>query len=464
MRKWAMTRVWDSLDQAMFTHANADCLLLDRDATILRVNERFARHRHRSEADLAGRPFSEVAPDPAILDGLKEAARTRRPLTVAAGDPRPAPPGAGEPGVWTWSLSPILDEAGELQCLFLSGVDAGERRRADEQPISEPLYQSVFESMIEGVVVLSADGAIIAANPAAERLLGLSSREMLGRDPYYPQWEALREDGTPFPGREHPAIVTLRTGQPQRDVVMGVRRPDGRRVWISINSQPVIAANETSPPSVVTTFHDVTERRAGEARQVEMIHELNHRVKNTLTLVQSIADQTLKTAASPADFTRAFHARLLALSRSHDVLTRTDWAGAQLRELVSEQLAPYQNGASQRFRLSGPAVRLPPKMAISLGVALSELATNAVKYGALSVDAGAVSVTWMLDRGPRGPCLKIVWREHNGPEVGSPTQRGLGTRLIERVLPYELGGSARMAFNPDGLTCEIELPLAGDAP
>lgn len=153
---------------------------------------------------------------------------------------------------------------------------------------------------------------------------------------------------------------------------------------------------------------------------------------------------------------------MLALSHSHDVLTRTDWTGAQLRGLIVEQLSPFENGDSKRFEVAGPKVLLTSKAAIALGVALGELATNAVKYGALSVENGVVSVTWSRDADAAQPRLRILWRESGGPRVSPPERRGLGTRLIERGVPYELGGVARLVFDPDGLVCEIELPLAKD--
>jgi len=157
------------------------------------------------------------------------------------------------------------DEAASMAREFNALLDRlDERDRELSQ--SEAMYRSLVTSMAEGVVFQSADGAIIAINPAAENILGLSSELMLGRSSTDSQWGAIREDGTPFPGELHPAMLTLRTGEPQSEVVMGIHRPDGSLVWISINSQPLVAVEGGSPYAVVTTFHDITAfRRAEEA-------------------------------------------------------------------------------------------------------------------------------------------------------------------------------------------------------
>jgi PAS domain S-box-containing protein len=438
-----------SVVEAIFGQAIASFVLLDADGRIVRLSEAFARRLGLGAAALPGRRFAQVAPDQLVLRGLEEVVRTRQPVTVN-----------GRHGDWRWSLTPILGDAGELEFVLATGVDLTELKRTEERlRTSETVYQSVFNAMNEGVVFQSADGSIVAANPAAEQILGVPVTELGGRDSNDPRWAAVREDGSPFPGEQHPSMVTLRTGAPQTDVVMGLRRPDGERIWIAINSQPLIQPGKALPQAVVTTFHDITERKAAEARQAQMMHELNHRVKNTLTVVQSIALQTLRVAPDLAAFGEAFNARLLALSHSHDLLTRTDWTGAQVRELVTEQLRPYQTAVGDRFRLAGPDVRLSPKAAVALGIALSELATNAIKYGALSADQGTVDVSWECRAEAGAPRLQLVWREQGGPVVRPPAKRGLGTRLIERGLPYELGGVAHLAFNPEGVAYDIDFPL-----
>ncbi len=215
---------------------------------------------------------------------------------------------------------------------------------------------------------------------------------------------------------------------------------------------------------------DVTERRRAEQRLRLAVGELNHRVKNTLAAVQSIASQTLRAPPGgdgtiPAEARAAFEARLLALARSHDVLTREGWTGAELGELVALALAPHgaSGGGAPRHVAYGPPLRVPPRFAVPLGVALHELATNAARHGALKVPTGRVEVSWKLEpplRDNLPPTLKLRWVETGGPVVsGPPAQRGFGTRLLERGLARELGGTVQLHFRPEGVVCDIEAPL-----
>ncbi|MGF3025873.1 sensor histidine kinase [Methylobacterium aquaticum] len=202
------------------------------------------------------------------------------------------------------------------------------------------------------------------------------------------------------------------------------------------------------------------ERRAADARQELLIHELNHRVKNTLATVQSMARQTARSAGSLDDFTGSFEARLLAMSQTHNVLTANHWEGAGLRGILSAELEPYAGGRPDRIRLEGPPVSLTPAVALPLGMAIHELATNAAKYGALSVETGQVAVEWGVDRQVGGETLSLRWRERGGPAVAPPTRTGFGTRLIRTSLERELAGEVQLDYAAAGLTCLIAVPLA----
>ncbi|CAO3428227.1 sensor histidine kinase [Azospirillum doebereinerae] len=232
--------------------------------------------------------------------------------------------------------------------------------------------------------------------------------------------------------------------------------PDGSVHWVQVRGRAVYDRNGT-PTRMMGISLDVTERKQGEERQNLLLEELNHRVKNTLAIVQSIAGQTLRSAPSPAAFTEAFQARLQILSQAHDLLTRKQWQGALLEEIVGLTLAPY-HGAG-RVRFGGPPVMLSTGVAVSLHLAFHELATNAAKYGALSVEGGAVEVAWSVDGGD-GKTLALTWRESGGPPVVAPNRRGFGSRMIERALPYELDGDVVLAFDPKGLRCVVSIPLS----
>ncbi|HEX8526486.1 sensor histidine kinase [Allosphingosinicella sp.] len=196
------------------------------------------------------------------------------------------------------------------------------------------------------------------------------------------------------------------------------------------------------------------ERAVAEQRQRLLINELNHRVKNTLATVQAIAFQTLKGDIGLAEARTRFEARLMALSRAHGMLTAQNWEGASLRRVVDDA-TEYLGGSQGRFAISGDEVSLAPRAALALALAFHELSTNAAKYGALSIEGGTVEVSWLVE----GGILRLEWRERGGPAVVAPERRGFGSRLIERGLAADLGGTARLEFDPDGLVCSIEAAL-----
>jgi two-component sensor histidine kinase len=200
------------------------------------------------------------------------------------------------------------------------------------------------------------------------------------------------------------------------------------------------------------------EKRAAEHQRL-LINELNHRVKNTLATVQSISAQTLRNAETTTDAREAVEMRLLALSRAHDVLTRENWEGASLSEVVAQAVEPYRTGSDDRLHVSGPDVRLPPRMALALAMALQELATNAVKYGALSNAKGTVHIAWTVQNGLLPPRLALRWTEREGPPVQAPRRRGFGSRLIERSLALDLNGTVEIRFARQGVECTVDAPI-----
>ncbi|MGU3537046.1 HWE histidine kinase domain-containing protein [Methylobacterium sp. A54F] len=209
---------------------------------------------------------------------------------------------------------------------------------------------------------------------------------------------------------------------------------------------------------------DITDAKQAEEHLLLLIHELNHRVKNTLATVQSIAGQSLRRLdGDEASAARAaFEARLLALARVHDVLTRESWEGAELGTVVADAIRPLDTaeGVRSRFSASGPPLRLPPRLALSIAMALHELGTNAVKYGALSREGGTVDITWSVRRDDEGEIrLFLRWTERGGPPVTQPTRTGFGSRLIERSLARELAGTVELLFAPGGVVCTIEAPV-----
>ncbi|MDF2975207.1 MAG: hypothetical protein K0R61_5657, partial [Microvirga sp.] len=205
---------------------------------------------------------------------------------------------------------------------------------------------------------------------------------------------------------------------------------------------------------------DISDRRRAEEQRTLLIHELNHRVKNTLATVQSIAAQTLRNAGTAQEAKEALEGRLMALARAHDVLTTESWEGAELKDIAAQALEPYRSLGEDRLTMKGPELRLSPRIALALSMALQELTTNAVKHGALSNATGKVDITWEVSQVEAGNRLHLRWQETGGPPVQPPTRKGFGTRLIERSLARELNGDVQIMFNPEGVLCTVDAPLA----
>ena len=193
-----------------------------------------------------------------------------------------------------------------------------------------------------------------------------------------------------------------------------------------------------------------------QERQTMMLHELNHRVRNTLTTVQSLARQSRRTD----DMGERLEGRIISLSKTHDLLSRDDWTGASLTTVLENEFAPFREQQVDRFHLVGPDLDLPPRYVLALGMTLHELTTNAAKYGALSVEEGRVDIAWHVVTGESGTRrLALEWRESGGPPVTEPRRRGFGTRLINGGVGHELGGTVHLDFDVTGLRCTLEVPL-----
>jgi len=277
-------------------------------------------------------------------------------------------------------------------------------------------------------------------------IIGQSIREALpdlAGQGYFELLDAVFATGEPYEGR--------------RSQVRLKRAPDCEPVTVFLDFiyQP-IRGSDGAVVGIFVQGHDVTDVVMADERQKLMIDELNHRVKNTLATVQSIAIQTSRSHADPAGFAEAFQSRLLALSHTHDLLTRRHWAGADLRAILEHETEAH---GPHRISLNGPAVDLDPPAALSLGMIFHELATNATKYGALTAGNGRVLIDWRLvDHAD--PKLSVEWREVGGPRIEPPTHRGFGSRLIERNIRHDLAGELTTDYSPDGFKAEFSIPMS----
>lgn len=270
-----------------------------------------------------------------------------------------------------------------------------------------------------------------------------------------------------LPVRSYMAVPVIgRSGEVLGGLFLGHERKNmftarAESIVTGVAAQAAIAIDNARLFQAVQT--ELVERRRAEERQRLLIHELNHRVKNTLATVQSIATQTLTSAGSDEEARKTFVARLIALSNAHSLLTRENWEGVGLRDLALSALRAFGADSGGRLEIDGEDVWLPPNVALSFTMALHELATNATKYGALSSDKGRVFLSWSSEARPEGRWLNLSWREQSGPPVSPPKRTGFGSRLIQRGLAREVGGMARLEFLPAGVECMVQLPLTAQS-
>lgn len=236
--------------------------------------------------------------------------------------------------------------------------------------------------------------------------------------------------------------------------------PPGEEVrWLNAKGRVFLDA-QNRPATFVGIFHDITERKRAESQQKVLLGELNHRVKNTLATVQSIASQTLRATPDLSKFKEAFEGRLMALSKTHDLLTRSSWREAYLRDIAEQELAPYRKKGDERVIIDGPHVRLSARYAINFGLVLHELVTNAVKYGALSSPSGIIELVWALSEDEQHrSLLHLRWKERNGPPTQVPKHKGFGSRLIQRSIEGEMAGKMTLDFHPAGIAYDFLIPL-----
>ena len=293
---------------------------------------------------------------------------------------------------------------------------------------------------------------IIYANDAFLSLTGYGREEVLGQS-----FNFLMARGT-----DADALARIETAFAGRSVggsEISYRRKDGSQFWSAVLISPV-ASESGEIVQHFASFVDLTDHKQEQAQSRMLIDELNHRVKNTLATVQSIVWQALRNTADPAAIREAIEPRIFALSRSHDLLTRENWEGAGLLDLIKAALEPFgvANGRSDHIVITGMNIRVRPQIALALGIAFHELATNAVKYGAFSDKTGSVLIAWTVEPLPAGQRLRLRWQEQGGPPVMPPSRKGFGSRVIAHGLAHELGGVVSLDYRPDGVVCVIDFP------
>jgi PAS domain S-box-containing protein len=347
--------------------------------------------------------------------------------------------------IWLFTNAIVVRDGQKPVRMVGATFDITDRKQAEER------FRLAVEAAPSGMVLADSEGRIVLVNAHAEKLFGYGRDELVGQE-----IEVLvprRFRGT------HPDFREAYSGQPSARPMGAGRdlfalRKDGTEVPVEIGLSPI---KSDEGLLVLGAVVDITERKRAETQRELLLAELNHRVKNTLAVVQGIAHQTFERDGALPEARRAFEGRLAALAAAHDLLTQSNWEQASLERLAAEALQARAM-SEQRLTFAGPGVHLQPKQALAITMALHELYTNAVKYGALSNDSGSVLLEWRRSDGPR-PRLTMIWREQDGPPVSPPTRRGFGSRMIERALAQDLKGEVAMEFRPDGLVCTIDAPL-----
>jgi PAS domain S-box-containing protein len=356
---------------------------------------------------------------------------------------------AGQDIDYTLRLRPCLDSDDAIAGLMMFLHGKTDRRRADE--VSRRLA-AIVESSDDAILSKDLDGIIASWNRGAQHLFGYTAEEVIGKSVTL----LIPDD---HPNEEPDILARIRRGEAIRHYETVRRRKDGSLVDISLTVSPIVDADGVIV-GASKIARDISERRRAESERTLLLHELNHRVKNSLATVQSIASQTLRHADSLQSFADAFNARLLALSKTHDLLTQQHWQHASLRDLVLKELEPYGH-RSPSFSVDSDDIQLHPRMALAFGLMFHELATNAVKYGALSVPGGHIHVSWTVSADDGQPRLRVCWVESGGPTVVAPTRRGMGTRLLDTAVADGMDGRTTLEFDPAGIRYMIDVPLDG---
>lgn len=406
----------------------------------------------RPDIPMLGRGYEEIFPE-----AREAAALLRRVLATGERDIRygyhaPIP---GEPDArWDHQVTRLPPATpGEPASLLVLTWDATAHWRAQRDlRRSEARFRSFADGLPLLVWVHDAAGGHDFVNEAFRRFFGFSPAEQAEidwREVVHPDDYDTYVDGF---------LARFAAREPFRAQAR-VRRADGEWRWIESWGEPRFA-EDGAFEGYIGASADATERVEAERHRGLLTAELDHRVKNTLAVVQGIAQNTFRDEIVGRQAVDAFRGRLRALAGAHDLLTRESWAQADLAALAGKALA-FGN-ARERVRIDGAPVRVTPKQAVTLGMALHELATNSLKHGALSRPEGRVSFVWRIAPGADGLRLLFEWREAGGPPAAEPARRGFGLRLIERALAADLGGTVSLDFAREGLVCRIDAPLPTD--
>ncbi|HET6632426.1 MAG TPA: chemotaxis protein CheB [Rhodanobacteraceae bacterium] len=428
----------------LLTSTEIATIFLDNDLRVKSFTAGMKELFHLRESD-HGRPITDIV---ARLDYADLRADVRKVLRSLAPIEREVSI-HGEETSFILRIRPYRTVDNVIDGVVMTFVDITERKRHEAE---RGRLAAIVDSSADAIIGHSLDGVITSWNAAAEHTFGYSAAEAIGQ----PLTMLLSKDQHD----EVPVLLErLKRGEPVPPIDVTRRNQKGQEVQVSLNFSPVTDRNGAMV-AASTVGRDISGRHQAEAHRQLLLHELSHRVKNTLAVVQAIAMQTQRGATSMQEFEQTFRARIGVLAHAHDLLMQSAWHGASLRDLLRVSLMPYENKRKKQWTLEGRAIHLNANATLALTMVFHELATNAAKYGALSVEDGSIEVKWQVK--PKDTLL-LTWRERDGPPVNKPARRGFGSKLVEEGLAYELDANVTLDYKLTGLRCSIELPLAGVA-
>ncbi|HWH22345.1 MAG TPA: PAS domain S-box protein [Allosphingosinicella sp.] len=424
-------------------------VVMRRDGTIAEWNGCAEATFGRSREEVLGRDMNELIVPPHYRDAHKQG--LQRYLETGEGpvlDRRieiSAIDASGREFPVELSITETVYEGEQVFIGFLR--DISDRKAAELALVeSEARLAATYDSAPVGIGEVDRDGRFLRVNGQFCAIAGYPMEELLTKTLFeitHP--DDLGLDRAQFEGLWSGEIDTY--SMEKRYV-----RKSGEPVWIELVASIVRGQGGASSYGV-RIVRDITDRKKAEDHQRLLINELNHRVKNTLAIVQGLAQQTFRGKAVPDELMRAFEGRLAALSAAHNLLTEQKWEAGPIRLVIDEALKPFTE--DRTVTIEGPDLLLPPQTAVSLTLAMHELGTNAAKYGSLSVQEGRVEVSWSV----KGEQLHLRWQESGGPPVEQPTKRGFGIRMLEQALASELTGQVEVQFLAEGLLCTMDAPL-----
>ncbi|GGD92293.1 hypothetical protein GCM10011515_09990 [Tsuneonella deserti] len=464
---------------SLFAGSPNPYVVMDRDLTIVWMNDAYLAATLRRAEDILGKRMFEAFPsDPGseshqlLSQSFDRVLRTgeRDEIALIRYDIANA---AGEMEVRYWSAThtPVKDSAGGLAFILQHTVDVTElhslRRSRDEAGLVQRAdaiqarnrdlaeerdrFRRMFEQAPGFVAVVGGSRHVfLMANAAYHRLVG--ERDLMGKaaadalpevveQGFIDLLDRVRAEGKVYVGEREPIMLRSEGSEALS------------RRYLTFVYQPIFDAGSVT--AIFVQGYDVTDEVEASEAQKLLINELNHRVKNTLAIVQGLAAQSFRNIDAAADGLKALDARLNALAAAHSLLTERNWEAARLKDTIRSAVQATLGSEADRVTLVGPALSLPPQTTVSLAMLVHELSTNALKYGALANAEGKIDVRWQVTGEPGKRRLEIDWRESGGPPVVQPARRGFGTRLIERGLSAEGSAKTSIDFHPLGLHCTV---------